>query len=160
MRASKFTMLPLLLVFCLHGLAQNSDQEKYEALKSIINNKDFRFLPQSATTTKGNTLPVDPGFELKIMTDSLIVDLPFFGTGYDTNFGSNDEVKINTKEYTYSAETTKKGGWSITIVPKDKSKFERIYMNITSAGYCTMQLKISSQQHISYYGAMGDNLPH
>lgn len=160
MRTSWFLVFPLILLFYFRGIAQNSEQEKYEALKSIINNKDFRFIPQSATTMKGNTLPVDPGYELKLMTDSLSVDLPFFGAGYDTNFGAGDEVKFNTKEYAYSMEPTKKGGWIINIIPKDDSKISRIYMNITQAGYCTLQLKISSQQHISYYGAMGDNLPH
>ena len=60
-----FKKLALMFLFALlstvKGLSQNTDQEKYEALKTVINNKEFRFMPQSANTMKGSTLPVDPG---------------------------------------------------------------------------------------------------
>jgi hypothetical protein len=152
-------ILSFLLIFCLQGLTQTKDPDKYDALKTIINNKEYRFVPQSATTSKGNTFPVDPGFQLRMMTDSISVDLPFYETGYETNFGANtDQVKFGTKQFSYTAETTKKGGWNITIVPKDDYKISRINLNIRADGFCTLQLKASSQQHISFYGAIGDNL--
>jgi hypothetical protein len=161
MRPIKISLiaLPLLTLFCFSGITQNIDSEKYDALKSIINNKEYRFVPQSATTSKGNTFPVDPGFQLRMMTDSLSVDLPFYETGYETNFGANtDQVKFGTRKFSYTSETTKKGGWDIIIIPKDDYKISRINLNIRPDGFCTLQLKVSSQQHISFYGAIGDNL--
>jgi len=161
MQSYKFSglILPLMMIICLKGLSQATDQEKSESLKTIIGNKDFRFLPQSATTMKGNTSQLDPGYELKLMADSISVDLPFFEEGYSVAFGSNDDkVKFNSKQFTYSAEATKKGGWNITIIPKKDPKINKIYLNILPTGYGTLRLYISSKEPMSYYGAIGDNI--
>jgi hypothetical protein len=163
MRGLKISALVFLfpLLFYVKGLAQNTDQENYDALKTVINNKEFRFMAQSANTMKGSTLPVDPGYELKLMTDSLKVDFPYFENGYSANFGTNDDVvKYNSRNFTYSAEMTKKGGWNINIIPKDNTDIKKMSMNISNAGYCTLRINFSHRDPISFYGTIGDNLSH
>jgi len=160
MRVFRFTVrLLIFLVFIsCKGFSQETEQEKYAALKNVIDTKDFRFIPQAATTAKGNTVTMDPGYLLKLLNDSLVVDLPYFESGYTVAFGAADDiVKFNSKQFTYSAETTKKGGWNIIFIPKDDIKIRRIHLNITREGYCTMQLNIVNKPPITYSGVMGDN---
>lgn len=151
-------ILYVLIGISTHGVAQNTPQETTENIKTIIDNKDFRFIPQSATTSKGNTLAVDPGSLVKILNDSVYVDLPVFETSYTTNFGqSENEIKYQSKKFSYQAGSTDKG-WTITITPKDETTINRMTMTVTPKGYCTLQLRCRNQQPITYNGVIGDNL--
>jgi hypothetical protein len=158
-RISKL-LLPFLLFSGLNSFGQMTNQENYDALKKVITDRDFCFLPASATTINNN-FPVDPGFKMRLMKDSLNVDLPLFESGYAVNFGSNDDrIKYATKEFTYTSEETKKGGWIITILSKDESRLKKIYINIPPDGHCTFRLYVNNKQPITYYGIIGDNLTH
>jgi hypothetical protein len=161
MRFSKylFAFLPVFILMSMRGSAQQTDQEKRDAIKALVGSKDFNFIAQSATTMKGNTIELTSDYGIKIMTDSISADLPFFGTAYEANFGGSDGgIKLNTRQFNYKADSTKKGAWNIDIVPTGSSKVKRIFINVTPAGYCTVRVSTADQQPISYYGRLSDNL--
>ena len=159
-------LLPFLTILCLHSSAQtNSDQEKqksYQKLKHGIESKQFHFIATSATTSKGKTVQLTGSYFLFVGGDSLTVNLPFFGTSYQSSghYGaSGDDAGVNfhTHEFTYSSDTTKKGGWNITIKPSNQRSASRMYLSITSSGTCRTSVNSSNRSTISYYGTVLSN---
>ena len=91
-------LLPFLMIICLHSSAQsNSDQAKqssYQKLKHGIDSKQFHFLATSATTAKGKTVQLNPGYFIFIGGDSLTVALPFFGTdNQSSHYGASRKMQ-------------------------------------------------------------------
>jgi hypothetical protein len=158
-------LLPCLTLLYLHGSAQsNSDQAKqssYQKLKRGIDSKQFHFLATSATTSKGRTLQLSGGYFIFLGGDSLTVALPFFGTGYQSShYGASKEdagINFHTHQFSYKADTTKKGGWGITIQPDGQSSASKIYLSITSTGSCRTSVSSSGRSTMTFYGNVLSN---
>jgi hypothetical protein len=158
-------LLPFLMIICLHSSAQsNSDQEKqnsYQKLKHGIDSRQFHFLATSATGSKGKTTQLNVGYFIFLGGDSLTVALPFFGRAYQsTHYGaSSDDAGINfhTNQFSYKADTTKKGGWDITIQPDGQKSASRIYLSISSTGSCRTTVISSERSNMTFYGNVLSN---
>jgi hypothetical protein len=158
---SKFgrVLILLLTILCLNSKAQSSSdqkkQDQHTRLKSIIDSKTFRFHAQSATTMKGRTIQLTSEYFLKINRDSLQVDLPYYGRAYSSDYPGTDlGIRFNSNEFGYVKDTTKKGGWDITIKPKNETKVNNIYLSVSAGGYCTLRINSASRDPISYYGTI------
>jgi len=158
-------LLPLLTIICSHSLAQsNSDQPKqssYQKLKHGIDSKQFHFLATSATGSKGRTVQINGGYFIFLGGDSLTVALPFFGTdSQSSHYGaSKDDAGINfhTNQFTYKSDTTKKGGWEITIQPSGQSSASRIYLSVSSTGACRASVNSSTRSNMTFHGNVLSN---
>ena len=159
-------LLPFLMLLCLHSSAQSTaDQKKqasYQKLKHGIDSKQFHFMATSATTSKGRTVQLTGTDFLFVGGDSLSVSLPFFGTAYQasTYGASKDDAGINfhTNQFSYKADTTKKGSWEITIQPVAQKSASRIYLSISSSGTCRTTINSSSRSTMTFYGNIVSNL--
>jgi hypothetical protein len=158
MASAKFCRLLLLLsVICMQGLAQSgTDSKKQSAndrIKALIESKKFSFHPTSATSQKGRAVQLTSEYYIKLNNDTLRVDLPYYGRAYTTDYGSTDQsIRFKTNQFTYTSDSAKKGGWDITIVPKNQSKASKIYMSVSAGGYCTTQVMSNSRTTVSFYG--------
>lgn len=154
-------LLPMFVTICLSSTAQvAADQKKQEylaKLKTLVETRQYRVNAQSATTMKGRTIQLSYGYNLKINQDSLHVDLPYYGRAYNANYGSSDNgIKFKSTDFTYSADSAKKGGWEVTIKPNKETRVNNIYISITPSGYCTIRLNSTDREPISYYGTITD----
>ena len=154
-------LMPVLLLICLQGFSQSvaeqKKQDQYNQLKSQIDSRKFRFHALSATSLKGMTRQLTSDYFLKLDKDSLSVDLPYFGRSFTTNYPPTDlSTEFKTTQFSYKSDTLKKGGWDITIVPKNESNASKISLSITTSGYCTVRVSSNSREPISYYGTITD----
>ena len=152
-------ILPLLTIVCLNGKAQSGvnqkKQDKYAQLKNLIDSKKYSFHALSATSMKGRTVQLTTEYLLKLNNDSLSVDLPYFGRSFTTDYPPTDlSIRFNSKKLDYLVGSSKKGGWEITIKPKNEPKANSIDMSITASGYCTVQVTSNSREPISFYGTI------
>jgi hypothetical protein len=110
---------------------------------------------------KGRTVQLSDGYGLKLNKDSLQVDLPYYGRAYTTDYppSSNQGIQFNSVQFSYVADTVKKGGWDITIKPKN-AKVNTIYLSVSTSGYCTVRIGSSNRDPISYYGTIRENTRH
>jgi hypothetical protein len=158
-------LLPFLTLLCLHSSAQSkADQEKqtsYQKLKRGIDAKQFHFLATSATGSRGRTVQLMGGDFIFLGADSLTVALPFYGSDTQTShYGASKEdagINFHTHEFSYKADTTKKGGWDITIQPKNQKSASRIYLSITSTGSCRVSVNSSGRSTMTFYGNVLSN---
>jgi len=158
-------LLPFLTILCLQSSAQsNSDQAKqssHQKLKRGIDAKQFHFLATSATTSKGRTAQLTGGYFIFLGGDSLTVELPFFGTAnQSSHYGASKEdagINFHTHQFSYKADTTKKGGWDITIQPDGQSSASRIYLSISSTGSCRTTVISNVRSNMTFYGNVLSN---
>jgi hypothetical protein len=95
------------------------------------------------------------------MNDSLSVYLPYYGRADNAGYQATNDmgIEFNSHDFTYTADTTKKQGWEITIKPKGV-KVLAIYMSISSNGYTTVRVNSKNRDPISYYGTITADLSH
>ncbi len=163
MSPSKYSklLLPLLMLICLQGFSQSDAEQKkqdeFNQLKRQMDAGKFRFHAQSATSMKGMTRQLTSEYFLKLNKDSLSVDLPYYGRSFTTNYPPTDlTTEFKTTQFSYKSDTLKKGGWEITIVPKNQANASKINLSITTSGYCTVRVSSNSREPISYYGTITD----
>jgi hypothetical protein len=166
-------LLPFLTIICLNSSAQStSDQKKqtadqkkqavYQKLKRGIDAKQFHFLPTQATGSRGRTVHLTGGYFLFMGGDSLTVALPFYGTETQSggHYGASKEdagINFHTHKFTYKADTTKKGGWDITIQPEGQSSASRIFLSVSSSGSCRTSINSSGRSTMTFYGNVLSN---
>jgi len=163
MLPAKYSGLLLLLFMftCLQSFSQSDAEQKkqdeYNQLRSQIDSRKFRFHALSATSMKGMTRQLTSDYFLKLDNDNLSVDLPYYGRSFTTNYPPTDlTTEFKTTQFSYKSDTLKKGGWDITIVPKNESNASKINLSITTSGYCTVRISSNSREPISYYGTITD----
>jgi hypothetical protein len=146
---------------CLKSEAQSASDQKKSTISSIVQSRNYNFIAQSATTQKGKTISLSYGYDFKLMNDSLSVYLPYFGRGYNAGYQSNNDMGIEFKshDFTYTADSTKKQGWEITIKPKGVT-VSAMYISISSNGYTTVRINCKNRDPISYYGTITENPIH
>jgi hypothetical protein len=154
-------LLPFIFLACLQGFSQSDAEQKkqdqFNQLKTRIDTRKFRFHALSATSMKGMTRQLTSDYFLNLNNDSLSVDLPYYGRSFTTNYPPTDlTTEFKTTQFSYQTDTLKKGGWDITIVPKNQSNASKISLSITTSGYCTVRVSSNSREPISYYGMITD----
>jgi hypothetical protein len=149
-----------LTINCLQSKAQTSQDQKkkdeYAQLKTRIESKQYSFNALSATTQRGKTIRLTSDYSLKLNNDSLQVDLPYYGRAYSVQYAGTDlALQFNTTQFSYVADSSKKGGWDISInKPKNSSGVSKINLYVTAGGYCTIRITSNSRDQISFYGAI------
>jgi hypothetical protein len=149
---SSFFILPLLIGLS-SPIHSQSVSDKASQTKNLIESKKYIFEATSARSSSGRNVQLTPGYSIKLINDSLSVDLPYYGRAYTSSYpGSDLSIVFNTTQFGYVTDSTKKQGWEITISPKNQSKADKIYLSVSSDGYCSVRVSCSSRQPISYYG--------
>lgn len=100
-------------------------------------------------------------YDLQVTKDSVVAYLPYYGRSFVSRMGDTDGgIKFKSKEFSYKAATRKKGGWIITIKPKDtQDKYNSNYvltLNVTTAGYASLTVTSNNQQPINFNGYMAE----
>jgi hypothetical protein len=151
-------LTPVLACISLYSTAQTSEGQKNQDISSIVQSRNFIFLAQSATTMKGKTIQLSYGYDLKVIKDSIMVYLPYYGRAYNTAYSSSTDLglQFNSHDFMYKADSTKKGSWEISIKPRGV-KVSSIFLTVTSSGYCTVRINSSDRDPISFYGTVQEN---
>jgi hypothetical protein len=151
----------LLVMSCWHSQAQSGTDQKNQSLKSRIDSRNYGFKAMSATSKNGRTVQLTTGYGMNLMRDSLQVDLPYYGRAYTSSYPASGDmgIRFNSQDFSYVADSTKNGGWDITIKPKGKN-VSAIYLSISSSGYCTVRISSSDRDPISYYGTIAGHMTH
>ena len=142
----------------LHALyAQDSKQEKQnakqQALKDMISSRRYTFVAQSATPMNGSVKQLTPDYGLSVKNDTLNVYLPYYGRAYTATIGSTEGgINFKSLDIEYTEKEAKKGGWDISIKPKDQSDAQQLTLSISSSGYTTVRVTSNTREMISFYG--------
>ena len=96
-------------------------------------------------------------YDLRITPDSVVAYLPFYGRAFTGTMDPNDSgTKFTSKKFEYTSAKGKKGGWVITIDPKDVKDGQRMTLNVTESGYASLFVMNNNRQPISFNGYIAE----
>ncbi|HSF54515.1 MAG TPA: DUF4251 domain-containing protein [Algoriphagus sp.] len=148
----KKTALMFLICLFLAGLAQ-AQQTDPEKLQAAVDSKTFVFEGRQASGMRGRMIQMDPGYTLNVSPEKVVGDLPFFGRSYQGTPGSTDGgLKFEFSEFDYTVKPRKKGGWDITIEPKEHNDIRSIFLTVQKSGNASLRITSNSKEGMNYSG--------
>jgi hypothetical protein len=141
------------------GIAGNSlvqAQETNEAaLKNLLNSRSFVFKAQSAWPLQGTVIQLTPGFDMKIIGDSINTYLPYFGRSYQASYANgNGGINFTSTKFEYKLKDNSKGSWELIIKPTDNREINQLIYSVSKNGFATLQVTSNNRQAISFYGVI------
>ena len=128
-------------------------------LKTLIESKDFVFIPRYVNPMNGRRRDLDHGFELAISKDSLISYLPYFGRGYIAPVSPTDvDYDFTSTKFTY-AVTPARNGWNISIKVSDQTYLRDMYFRIYENASASLNVTSMDRSSISYDGYIARRKP-
>lgn len=154
----KHVFLAFALASGLMAGAQSKDSAKTAAVKSLVESRNYMFRAVTAVPLRGIARNLTSEYDLTISPASIVCDLPYFGRAYTADFGAGankSPMSFTTKNYDYTVTPQKKGGWDVTIKPKDlNGDVRQMILSIGQDGYASLQVFSSNRDAISYNGSI------
>lgn len=147
-------LLALTVLFSSSLFAQEKDQNK---LKELVESKSFVFKAQTASPMGGSLRQLTGEYDLRLQGNAVTAYLPYFGRTYTAPApGASGGIDFSTSKFEYSYKARKKGGWEVTILPKEVSDVRQLFLTISENGYGTLQVSSNSRQPISFNGYIAE----
>jgi len=134
--------------------AQSTD--KAAAIKALVESGKYMFRPTTALPVRGQVRQLTSEFEMTVtLPNKIVSDLPYYGRAYTPIDPTKGGMDFVTKDFDYAITPGKKGGWEITIKPKDlKDDIQQMFLSISSEGYATLRVICTNRDAISYNGSV------
>jgi hypothetical protein len=144
--------------------AQNSRQERkaaeVAAIKNMVNNNSFYFIANFAVPMTGGNKQLTSIYDLKVTKDSIIAFLPYYGVAHISPSPADvadGGIKFTSTNFSFIQKEKKKGGWEITIKPKDHNitdwrDVQQLTLDISKDGYASLAVLSSNRDPISFEG--------
>jgi hypothetical protein len=150
---------PLLVLFSfviLHLQAQDSKegkQAKQSQILSLLESKHYMFVAQQALPLSEGMRILTSPYDVRVMGDTVISYLPYFGRAYSAVIGTTDEgLNFTSKKSDYEQKPAKKGGWTVTIKPRNQNIVQNMVFLISESGATSLQVNCRDRQGISFNG--------
>ena len=132
----------------------NAQEAKQEAgIQNLVDSREFVFKAETVSPLRGGTRYLTSAYDMKVSRDSLVADLPYFGRAYTAPLDpSKGGIQFTSINFQYNAEKRKKGGWSISIKPKDATGVQQLELFISSKGSASLQVISTNRESISFNG--------
>lgn len=144
------------------NIDKNAEQEK---IATLIQAGNFTYNATSANPLRVGVLDILPGgrgqqlrqlgagYFLSVSKDSLKVHLPFYGRSYQAEMDpSKGGIDFETTAFTYSYEKSKRGYYIVTIKVNNQKAADKMMLNVSKDGYCTLQVQSVTRDQMSFYG--------
>ena len=139
-----------MLLLCITAVQA---QDKNENLKAGLDAKRFTFDVRTVLPTSGSARQVSgSGYNIKLQGDTLHSNLPYFGRAYSAPMGSDAGYTFTSTKFEYTVNDRKKGGWEVSIKPKDVSNVRELLLTVSENGSAVLQALSNNRQPISYNG--------
>jgi hypothetical protein len=164
------TLFKLFLAFAIitgsvhFSNAQSSKKEKQAikaaALRQMIDSSRYVFIANIAYPERGGERQLTSDYDLRVVKDSIIAFLPYFGRAYwgpDGPDVTEGGIKFTSTIFSYITKRLKNGNWEISIKPKDKNindwrDVQQLTLNVTKDGYADLQVISTHRDPISFNG--------
>lgn len=143
----------LFLLFAL-SLAFVHAQDR-TSVKSLIESKRFVFKVQTILPASGSIRQTNGEYDIRLAGDSLISYLPYFGRAYSAPMpGESGGFNFTSTKFDYNIKDKRKGGWEITLKPKDVQDVREYFLTVSEKGYANLRVTSNNRQPISYSGVI------
>jgi hypothetical protein len=147
-------LLGSLILLSLSVAAQNTNEKQSNAdrIKQLLESKEYVFRAQAVTPMRGGFRQLTTEYDLRLLGDSLISYLPYFGRAYSAPMNPRETgIQFTSTDFTYELDKKKKR-WDITLQPKDATGVQQMNLSVASSGRATLQVISTNREPISFNG--------
>jgi len=145
-------MVLILIQACSVG-AQAPKGDKKNAVKSMVDSKDYVFKADYVIPMRGTSRSLTSDYDLAVSKDTVKAYLPFFGRAYTAPMDpTQGGIKFTSTDFDYQTKEKKKGGWQVTIEPKDAADVRQLMLDISENGYASLRVTSNNREAISFNG--------
>lgn len=153
----EYKIFALFFGLVLAGPKMAGAQEKETIIQEKIQQKNYVFRVQSVSPPRGNISQLSLEYDLRVSMDSVISYLPYFGRAYIAPISASEGgIKFTSTSFDYKVALRKKGGWDITIRPKDVSDIRQLFLTVFPNGNASLQVMSNNREPISFNGFISD----
>lgn len=135
------------------GWAQDHKKDKKAKIKALVEAQHYVFKAQTALPMAGTTRQLTSDFDLQVSKDTIVSDLPYFGRAYTAPLNpAEGPLHFTSTKFDYIKSMNKKGGWNITIIPKDLQDPRQLTLTIFDNGTASVMVNSYNRQAISFNG--------
>ena len=132
---------------------ENKNLKRSSEIQDLINSKNYVFVAQTAIPIGGRAINLTSPYEVRVSGDTVASDLPYFGRAFVAPMNpSEGGIRFTSTNFNYKVKGRKKGGWDISILPKDSKDVRQMLLTVSESGYGTLQVVSNNRQQISYNG--------
>lgn len=145
-----------ILIFLFIATNEISAQDNKPDMQSLLQSKNYLFTAQYAQPLSGSQITLTSTYTVRITSDSIFCQLPYFGRAYTVeNYPSgNGGITFTSHHFDYSVAPQKHNRYMITIKINDFTGIQQMYINVSKNGYANLQVTPTNKQAISYYGTV------
>ena len=130
----KNSLIAILFLVSLPVFAWQKDS-KTQQIRTGVNNQHFVFTAQTASPQSGRLIQLTSPFDIKLVGDSIISYLPFYGQAYVAPISTDDaSLEFTSTDFTYNTEQKDIGKWEITIRTKNLRDNHKLFFTIFNNG--------------------------
>lgn len=142
--------------------AQNTrrvrENNEAAAIRSLVESKHYIFKARMVLPAGGRPRYLTSDYSLRVMPDSIIAWLPYFGRAYTAPANLiGGGIQFTSTNFNYAVKDRKKGGWDVMIKPTDQRDVQQLSLSITEDGYASLQVISNSRQAISFNGILTES---
>jgi hypothetical protein len=126
------------------------------AVKSLLESKNFVFKAESVLPMGQGSKQLTSDYDVRFWSDSIISYLPYFGRAYSASYGEGGGIQFTSTDFEYKSKARKKGGWDITIKPKDAEDIREMNLTVSESGSASLQVTSNKRQPISFNGYIAE----
>lgn len=157
MRTFIFLFLFAAAMGCGEPKELGSGSSSDPAIGRMIKNKEYTFIARTVLPTGGRVIQLTSSYDMRVSKDSVIAFLPYFGRTYTAPIGTtNPGVQFTSTDFTYNVKERKRGGWQISIRPKDIQDIQQVNLTVSEGGSASLQVTSNNRQPISYNGVIDE----
>ena len=146
-----------MLCFAVISVTQINAQNT-SIIKTLLDNKQYVFVPQSITTNHGRNRQLDNSYFLKLKNDSLVVYLPYFGRAYSAPINTSDAgFDFTTTNFDYSVAAGKKNSYIVSVKTKDRTFNTEFTITVFDNGTAYLRTSSNDKEPVSFNGSVKEN---
>ncbi len=132
---------------------ENKSVKASSEIQNLIVSKNYVFVAQTVLPLGGRVINLTSSYDVRVSGDTVASILPYFGRAFVAPINpSEGGIHFTSTNFIYKVNGRKKGGWDITILPKDSKDVRQMLLTVSESGYGTLQVVSNNRQQISYNG--------
>jgi hypothetical protein len=152
MKAMIKTFILSVFTTLMFSAALHAQDMDAPSVKSLLESKNFAFRAQTVLPMGQASRQLTSEYDVRFWSDSIISHLPYFGRAYSASYGDGGGIQFTSTDFEYKVKARKKGGWDITIKPKDADDVREMNLTVTESGSASLQVSSNKRQPISFNG--------
>lgn len=160
------TIKVLFILITSTGIANAQDSKnekqaaKIAATKNLIDSQNFVFVADYVSPIGRGRRNLTSRYEVIVSKDTVISYLPYFGRAHSVPYdATNIGFDFTSTNFDYKIVTREKGGWDISIKPKDQNDNQQLSFRIFNNGSASLNITSVNRSPISYQGYIRERKP-